>query len=65
VNLQGLVDDETLVGLLPFVDDAGAVVEKNREEEKERLGIGNFGSTKENTGEESEKIELEEEAGIE
>jgi len=65
VNLQGLVDDETLVGLLPFVDDAGAVVEKNREEERERLGIGNFGTAKENTGEENEKVGLEEEAGIE
>ena len=35
VNLQGLVDDDTLVGLLPFVDDAKATVEKNKEEEKD------------------------------
>lgn len=65
VNLQGLVDDETLVGLLPFIDNASAVVKKNREEQKGRLGMGNFGTTKENTGEENEKIDLEEDAGIE
>lgn len=47
VNLQGLVDDETLVGLLPFVDNAKATVEKNREEEDEKTNrmLGNFGTS--------------------
>lgn len=40
-NLDGIVDQETLVGQLDFVDDASVVVEKAR---AERPAIGNFGT---------------------
>ncbi len=35
-NLSGFVDDETLVGLLPFVTDAKKTVEVNAQEEQEK-----------------------------
>jgi SPP1 family phage portal protein len=46
-NLTGLVDDETLAGLLPFVERPKEVVEANRKEEMEkyRREISEFGST--------------------
>jgi hypothetical protein len=45
-NLSSFVDDETLVGLLPFIDDAEEVVKKNRDEEKEKITfeLPQFGS---------------------
>ena len=47
LNLTGLVDDQTLVGLLPFISDAGKVVEKNRIEEKNKMSAESpmFGTT--------------------
>lgn len=44
-NLDGIVDQETLVGQLDFVKDASQVVEKAREERQ--ATIGNFGTNKE------------------
>ena len=35
-NLAGFVDDETLVGLLSFVDDASKIVERRDKQEKEK-----------------------------
>ena len=43
-NLDGIVDQETLVGQLDFVEDASEVVEKAK---SERLAIGNFGTDQE------------------
>lgn len=39
-NLAPYVDDETLVGLLTFVNNAKAVVEANRKEDKEKWNLG-------------------------
>lgn len=43
-NLDGKVDDETLVAQLSFVEDASEVVEKARKERDERMEMGNFGT---------------------
>lgn len=47
-NLSGFVDEETLVGLLPFIDDAEEVVKKASEERKKKIQsmAGSFGTAK-------------------
>jgi SPP1 family phage portal protein len=55
-NLSHLVDDETLVGQLSFVEDASKSVELNREEEK---GKYSFESPQFGTGELTENTEEE------
>ena len=47
-NLSGFVDDETLVGLLSFVDDAGKVIEKRdkQESKKGKVESPQFGEEK-------------------
>lgn len=51
-NLDGKVDDETLVAQLSFVDDAADVVKKARQERDERLELSNFGTDKPDEGDE-------------
>lgn len=43
-NLDGVVDQETLVGQLSFVNDASEVVKKAQKEHEESLANGNFGT---------------------
>lgn len=43
-NLTGIVDRETLVSRLPFVQDAKATVEAVKKEETESLNLGNYGT---------------------
>lgn len=40
-NLETYVDDETLVGQLPFIKDAKETIQKNREEELEKMNQTN------------------------
>lgn len=40
-NLESYVDDETLVGQLPFIKDAKETIQKNREEELEKMNQTN------------------------
>lgn len=50
-NLVGIVDKETLLGQIPFVEDATTVLEKLNEEDKTKYGMGlsEFGSLDETT----------------
>ena len=41
-NVEGLVDQETLIGQLSFVDDASATAERAKEEKDERMTQANF-----------------------
>jgi len=61
-NLTGLVDDETLVSQISFVDDAGKVVKKNKEEEDEKYSkeieeFGTMNNVEEDTKENEEEVE--------
>jgi SPP1 family phage portal protein len=45
-NLVGLIDKETLISQLPFVEDASAIIERLNEEDRVKYGMGlsEFGS---------------------
>lgn len=45
-NLEGIVDDETLIGQLSFVQDASAVIEKAKTEKADNLAEAGFGTDK-------------------
>ena len=60
-NLRGVVDDETLVGLLPFVQDPEQSIKKAQEEQLSRyMGeVGEFGTLNETTSRVENRINEE------
>lgn len=59
-NLQGIVDTKTLLGQIPFIEDADKVIKAKEDEDKMKFGgeVGEFGTLDETTarvGEEAKK----------
>ena len=53
-NLQGIVSNETLLSLLPFVKDTTAELEKLNQEKQTNMALYGFGLDTETTDEETD-----------